>query len=133
MSEKDELATRISKIRAVFCDNDNTKFSEKLGLSKQHASSICTGNKIAGDALLNKILHVFPSINKSWLKLGEGEMLRELPAEQINNTAINNSNSSIIQGQTANNSDIDRLIRLLENKDKQIDRLISLLEAKQNQ
>ena len=131
MSEKEELALRIAKIRSVFCDDNNKDFGAKIGVSEQHASSICTGNKIAGNALLDKILHAFPSVSRTWLKLGEGDMIRSDIQEQVSNTAINNRNSSIIQGREINsNTDIDRLITLLENKDKQIDRLISLLEQK---
>lgn len=138
--KKTDLSLRISKIRGVFCSDDNRKFAQELGISEQLASSICTGNKPAGDGTLNKILNAFPKVNKVWLFLGEGDMLRPEPtisAEHIGNTAIGNSvGGDIVQVKTESKngkSDIDRLITLLENKDRQIDRLIALLEDKFNQ
>ena len=76
MPKKTDLNIRISKIRDIFCDSDNRKFAKELGISVQSASSICTGNKPAGDGTLNKILNAFPRVNKVWLFLGEGDMLR---------------------------------------------------------
>ncbi len=138
--KKTDLSFRISKVRGVFCSDDNRKFAQELGISEQLASSICTGNKPAGDGTLNKILHAFPRVNKVWLFLGEGEMLRSEPtisAEHIDNAAFGNSVSGdIVQVKNESQhskSDIDRLITLLENKDRQIDRLIALLEDKFNQ
>lgn len=136
MAKKTELSNRISKIRGIFCDGDNRKFAAKLGLSEQVASSICTGNKPAGDGTLNKILNAFPSVNKVWLFLGEGDMLRtepNMPQEQITNSAIGNNvggNIVVKNEDMPDKSDVYRLIRLLENKDRQIDRLITLLEER---
>ena len=137
MAKKTELSLRISKIRGVFCGDDNRKFAQELGISEQLASSICTGNKPAGDGTLNKILNAFPRVNKVWLFLGEGEMLRPEPtilADHIENAAIGNSvGGDIVQVKNEHpneKTDIDRLITLLENKDRQIDRLIALLEDK---
>lgn len=137
MAKKTELSLRISKIRAMFCDDDNRKFAQELGISEQLASSICTGNKPAGDGTLNKILSAFPRVSKVWLFLGEGDMLRPEPvisADNAVNTAIGNSvNGDIVQVKSESKgekTDIDRLITLLENKDRQIDRLIALLEEK---
>lgn len=137
MAKRTELSLRISKIRAMFCDDDNRKFAQELGISEQLASSICTGNKPAGDGTLNKILSAFPRVSKVWLFLGEGDMLRPEPvisADNAVNTAIGNSvNGDIVQVKSENKgekTDIDRLITLLENKDRQIDRLIALLEEK---
>lgn len=136
MAKKTDLSNRITKIRGTFCDGDNRKFAQALGMSEQVASSICTGNKPAGDGTLNKILKAFPRVNKVWLFLGEGEMLRQEPSissEQIKNSAIGNNVSGdivVTNEDLKDKSDIYRLIRLLENKDRQIDRLISLLEGR---
>lgn len=136
MAKKTDLSNRITKIRGMFCDGDNRKFSQALGMSEQVASSICTGNKPAGDGTLNKILKAFPRVNKVWLFLGEGEMLKQEPSissEQIKNSAIGNNVSGdivVTNEDLKDKSDIYRLIRLLENKDRQIDRLISLLEGR---
>ncbi len=137
MAKKTDLSLRISKIRGVFCGDDNRKFAQELGMSEQLASSICTGNKPAGDGTLNKILSAFPRVSKVWLFLGEGEMLRPEPTVSVEhsaNTAIgNNVGGDVVQinnEEKQGKSDVDRLITLLENKDKQIDRLIALLEEK---
>ena len=137
MAKRTELSIRISKIRAMFCDDDNRKFAQELGISEQLASSICTGNKPAGDGTLNKVLSAFPRVSKVWLFLGEGDMLRPEPtmsADNAVNAAIGNSvkgNIVQVKGETkGEKTDIQRLITLLENKDRQIDRLIALLEEK---
>lgn len=54
-------------------------FSEKLGLSRPQAIyDIQKGKtKNFSQAMINKIISVFPEFNKSWLLTGEGEMLKE--------------------------------------------------------
>lgn len=139
MAKKTELSARISKIRSVFCDGDNGKFSSDTGLSIQLASSICTGNKPAGERTLNKILSAYPRVNKAWLFLGEGDMLRPDSVVQANvpvSTASNNVSGGILhdnnirQYSGLNN---DMLITLLENKDRQIAELIALMETRDRQ
>ena len=139
MAKKTELSARISKIRSVFCNGDNGKFASETGLSVQLASSICTGNKPAGEGTLNKILSAYPRVNKVWLFLGEGDMLRPEPSVQADVTATNVSNN--VSGGVLHDNDIrqysgldnDRLIKLLENKDKQIADFIALINAKERQ
>lgn len=135
MAKKTDKSGRISKIRSVFCGDDNQKFALEIGISEQLASSICTGNKPAGTGTLEKILAAFPRINRVWLFMGEGEMLRPEPtiSADVVNQAIGNKGDVIQHGKEGgpvDSTDIARLISLLENKDKQIDRLISLLEDK---
>lgn len=67
---------RIKKIREEFCDNSNKEFAEKLGVSTQYASNITKPGKKVGDKMMNVILEAFPGINPIWLKMGEGEMLK---------------------------------------------------------
>lgn len=135
MAKKTGKSDRISKIRSIFCGDDNQKFALEIGISEQLASSICTGNKPAGTGTLEKILAAFPRINRVWLFMGEGEMLRPEPtiSADVVNQAIGNKGDVIQRGKEGapvDSTDIARLISLLENKDKQIDRLISLLEDK---
>lgn len=135
MPKKTDLNIRISKIRDIFCDSDNRKFAKELGISVQSASSICTGNKPAGEGTLNKILNAFPRVNKVWLFMGEGDMLRPEPSVQdnISKSAVGNNikGNLVLQNEDmSDKSDVYRLIRLLENKDRQIDRLITMLEER---
>lgn len=134
MAKKTDKSVRIAKIRSTFCNDDNQKFADEIGISEQLASSICTGNKPAGAGTLKKILSAFPRVNRVWLFMGEGDMLRPEPSisAEVVNVATNNG-GMMNQGKEVTftgNPDYDRLITLLENKDRQIDRLISLLEEK---
>ncbi len=134
MTKKTEKSIRISRIRSVFCGDDNQEFASRIGISDQLASSICTGNKPAGAGTLEKILSAFPRVNRVWLFMGEGEMLKAEPTISTEVINVANGNNGDVQQckevGSVSNPDYDRLITLLENKDRQIDRLISLLEEK---
>lgn len=123
MAKKTGLSERVSKIRLLFCDDNNQKFADAIGASKQQASSFCTGAKPVGPKYINGILNAFPQIREAWLLCGDGDML-DIPNDESSpeqqKTSDNNQSSYL--------GEISRLLTLLENKDKQIDRLISLLE-----
>lgn len=68
-------ANRISEIRAFFCNGNNAEFAERLGVSKQYSSGLCTAGERITERTLEKILTTFPEVNRSWLYFGEGEML----------------------------------------------------------
>lgn len=129
-----DLGVRISKIRDVFCNGKNREFAQMVGISEQNASSYCSGSTAIGDTVIERILVAFPRINKVWLVLGDGEMLK--PEQNIPNDM--NQTKTIIEKEaervpdTVPNSYYDRLITIIENRDKQIDRLISLLEMSQS-
>jgi len=74
----------------------NTKnFSERIGLDRPQALyDIQKGKtKSISSRLLNKIISVFPEINKYWILTGEGEMLNN--DCNTNNTIDINANLSI--------------------------------------
>lgn len=68
-------ANRIKEIRKYFCNGNNAEFAMKLGVSKQYSSGLCTAGERILEKTLDKILDVFPEVNRSWLYFGEGEML----------------------------------------------------------
>lgn len=72
-----DLPNRIKEIRSNLCKGDNGVFAEKLGKSKQYTSSLCNGNESIGKKITEQILEAFPEVNRTWLILGEGEMLVE--------------------------------------------------------
>jgi transcriptional regulator with XRE-family HTH domain len=120
------LSFRITEIRDFFCNKDNQKFAKALGISVQLASSICTGNKPAGNKTLGRILNAYPIINKVWLVYGEGDMLLdENKSKEHKTTKVMPKDITATE-----QSNIERLITLLEAKDRQIEKLINLLEHK---
>lgn len=72
-----EISDRIRQIRVHFCADNNNVFAEKLGISKTQASNYVSGFRNPGQKKINEILEAFPEVNRTWLILGEGEMLVE--------------------------------------------------------
>jgi transcriptional regulator with XRE-family HTH domain len=58
-----------------------TKFAEPLNLSSQFVSSICSGAKQPSDRTIADICREF-NVNETWLRTGEGEMMKELTQNQ---------------------------------------------------
>lgn len=58
-----------------------TKFAEPLNLSSQFVSSICSGAKQPSDRTIADICREF-NVNETWLRTGEGEMMKELTRNQ---------------------------------------------------
>jgi hypothetical protein len=69
---------RINLIRKEFCNGSNIEFAKTLGVSPQFSSNICKPGKKVGDKVLDKILAAFPQVNAVWLKMGQGEMLKDI-------------------------------------------------------
>ncbi|MCO6564353.1 MAG: hypothetical protein J6581_02795 [Apibacter sp.] len=61
-------------------------FSKKIGLARPQAIYDIQGGKTKNfsQAMINKIISVFPEFNKSWLLTGEGEMLKEKTTTEEN-------------------------------------------------
>lgn len=62
-------------------------FEELCGMSNGYVSSMRKG---LGNEKLNNVLKVFPDISREWLLFGEGEMLKQVPA----NVQIGNGNTN---------------------------------------
>lgn len=70
-----EISSRIDQIRQYFCNGVNVDFAAKIGKDPTYTSQLCTGTKSIGNKNIEKILETFPEVSKTWLYLGEGDML----------------------------------------------------------
>ena len=108
----------------VYTKLNPKSFSEKIGLARPQAIyDIQKGKtKNFSQAMINKIISVFPEFNKSWLLTGEGEMLK---SKVSNNNLEPDNNFEEIQGLT----DIALYdVQLSEEKLKKANKRIELLE-----
>lgn len=80
MNASNLLTRRIAQLRRELCHDDNTEFARRLGKSRQHVSSLCTGKTKAGKQTLELILSAFPNVSREWLYFGDGAMLDAAPA-----------------------------------------------------
>jgi transcriptional regulator with XRE-family HTH domain len=58
-----------------------TAFAERIGLSQQYVSGICTNAKNPSDRTIADICRVF-GVEELWLRTGEGEMFRQRTDEE---------------------------------------------------
>lgn len=131
-----EINDRISQIRLHFCEKNNQFFAEKIGKSDKYASMLCSGGTIPGRKMLDHILETFPEVSRSWLILGEGEMLSadNAPANHITQTANGAANAINSTGShntnTINTNDSTALINeIIKGKDEQIKTLKETIAA----
>lgn len=137
-SKVPNLSSRIAQIRVTFCENNNQLFAEKIGKSVQYASSICSGSKPVGRKVLDEILTSFPQVSKSWLYVGEGDMLTKETTEAVekvreeNSRAYAHTNTSISSDDVVIPSSVWNVIQQqaasMAAKDAQVDKLISIIE-----
>ncbi len=98
-----------------------SQFERQVGLSNGYLNNM--KGEVGADKIA-KILKSYPNLDGEWLLTGSGNMYKS--GKDINNEK---GTLSIAHGTS---SQIERLIKLLENKDKQIERLIQMLEWKLN-
>ena len=116
------------------------QFAERIGLDRPQAIyDIIKGKtKSISPSMANKILSVFPEIDRGWLLTGEGDMLRGgFHHLNDNNQGFINSNNNI--GNTIDNrqyysdspdvlrAQIDLLDERIKEKDAQIKKLLEIL------
>lgn len=58
------------------------EFAERIGLSRNYVAMIEIGQREPSDRTISDICREF-SVNEAWLRSGEGEMLAEVPEEQL--------------------------------------------------
>ena len=101
-----------------------TDVANMLGTSPQYVCAIFSGRKSIGKKQAVRLEELF-GLSASWLLTGKGNMLSApIHAEEGSVQVIGNA-SNVNAGKT-----IDSLVELLKRKDEQIDRLIRLLEEK---
>lgn len=102
-----------------------TDVANMMGTSPQYICAIFSGRKSIGKKQAVKFEELF-GLSASWLLTGKGDMLSTpIHAEEGSVQVIGNA-SNVNAGKT-----IDSLVELLKRKDEQIDRLIRLLEEKE--
>lgn len=125
------IGERFAKIRVVFCENNNKKFAELTGIDPRSLSSICTGNRNPGKDVIERVLAAFQDINRAWLVLGEGEMLKS-GVSQTNNGSVGGDMIASMKTERQESDQIDRLLDKMEDvvskQSEQIDRLLTIVE-----
>lgn len=101
-----------------------TDVAKMLGTSPQYISAIFSGRKNVGKKQAVKFEELF-GLSASWLLTGKGNMLSTPVHAEEGSVQVMGNASNVNAGKT-----IDSLVELLKRKDEQIDRLIRLLEEK---
>lgn len=102
-----------------------TDVAKMLGTSPQYISAIFSGRKNVGKKQAVKFEELF-GLSASWLLTGKGDMLSTPVHAEEGSVQVMGNASNVNAGKT-----IDSLVELLKRKDEQIDRLIRLLEEKE--
>lgn len=102
-----------------------TDVANMLGTSPQYISAIFSGRKNVGKKQAVKFEELF-GLSALWLLTGKGDMLSTPIHAEEGSVQVMGNASNVNAGKT-----IDSLVELLKRKDEQIDRLIRLLEEKE--
>lgn len=112
-----EISSRIDQIRQYFCNGVNVDFAAKIGKDPTYTSQLCTGTKSIGNKIIEKILETFPEVSKTWLYLGEGDMLTSGgTSEQTADPRKGNRDDEELEMLRKNNAAHLKHIELLEEK-----------------
>lgn len=130
---KNELSERLHRVREELCGGSNKEFAERLGVSRQYASAICTGHARPKAETLERLLEVFPQVRRQWLLQGEGEMLATGGATGWT-TSMSSTPEEMQTGSVTLPAEFLAMFRRqaesMLSKDEQISQLIALLEKK---
>ena len=102
-----------------------TDVANMMGTSPQYICAIFSGRKSIGKKQAVKFEELF-GLSASWLLTGKGDMLSTPVHAEEGSVQVMGNASNVNAGKT-----IDSLVELLKRKDEQIDRLIRLLEEKE--
>ena len=130
--QKNEISKRLHRVREELCSGSNKEFAEKLGVSPQYASAICTGHRAPRRETLERLLEVFPQVSRTWLMEGEGSMLSGGASGWT--TSMSSSPEEMMSGSVTLPSELVAMFRRqaesLAEKDSQISQLVDLVEKK---
>ncbi len=130
--QRTELSKRLHRVREELCGGSNKEFAERLGVSRQYASAICTGHRAPRRETLERLLEVFPHVRRAWLLQGEGAMLSGGATGWT--TSMSSTPEELSAGSVTLPSEFLAMYRRqaesMLSKDEQISQLISLLEKK---
>ena len=119
-------------MREELCGGSNKEFAERLGVSPQYASAICTGHRAPRRETLERLLEVFPQVRRAWLLQGEGAMLSGGATGWT--TSMSSTPEELSAGSVTLPSEFLAMFRRqaesMLSKDEQISQLIALLEKK---
>lgn len=73
--DKEGIINRIKELQSYYCVSDYT-FSEKIGVDRSNLSKIYSGQRTAGNAIINKIV-LSTGASKDWIISGEGTMFTD--------------------------------------------------------
>ena len=99
--------------------------ADALGVSEPCVNALINGRREFGKRTASEWQKQF-GLSAAWLMTGEGDMLRTPIHAEEGSVQVMGNASNVNAGKT-----IDSLVELLKRKDEQIDRLIRLLEEKQ--
>ena len=130
--QRTELSKRLHRVREELCGGSNKEFAERLGVSRQYASAICTGHRAPRRETLERLLEVFPQVRRAWLLQGEGAMLSGGATGWT--TSMSSTPEELSAGSVTLPSEFLAMYRRqaesMLSKDEQISQLIALLEKK---
>lgn len=130
--QRTELSKRLHRVREELCGGSNKEFAERLGVSPQYASAICTGHRAPRRETLERLLEVFPQVRRAWLLQGDGEMLSGGATGWT--TSMSSTPEEMQTGSVTLPAEFLAMYRRqaesMLSKDKQISQLIALLEKK---
>ncbi len=111
-------ARRFKQLRKAAGLNQQ-EFGEKLEITQSSVSQIESGKNMPSTSVLEKLVEIFPNLNKQWLYHGEGEMFLDTPppspaAQRINNSGNADNGNRDWQRLQAENDMLKARIELIE-------------------
>lgn len=98
-----------------------------LGIDDKQASNYCGGTKKPGEKMIDRVLVAFPSVSRSWLVLGEGDMLID---NHPSGPSINTVNQKGNNTQNNGPVDVGKMLDTIHSQQQTIQTLVNMLNNK---